>query len=270
MDFDISVIIPAHHEGRLAHTTMRSVFRALRYANERGVKTEIIVVMDRPDEKTKEYFARYRNSEIKIHKVDFGDPGCSRNYGINMSSSKYIAFLDADDLFGKNWLKAAYDEAEINRDYCVYHPEYVVCFESENFLVRYRGIDDEEFYPGNMIEHNCWISSFLCPRSLFMESPFVNTPCGSGFGYEDWHWYCEIIARGISIKIVPDTCMFYRRKLHGSRLAEDNLNYVVIRQSKLFEPSIFSSMLKKEKIKREQKALNDKKLYPPKNTAPCI
>lgn len=270
MDFDISVIILAHHEGRLAHASMRSVFRTVAYANESGIKSEVIIVMDKPDEKTKEYFARYRNSEIKIYTVNFGDLGLSRNYGVHISSGKYVAFLDADDLFGKNWLKAAYDEAEINRDYCVYHPEYGICFESENILVRYRGIDDEEFYLGKMIERNCWIAHFLSQRSLLIENPFASAPCGSGFGYEDWHWYCEIIARGISIKIVPDSCVFYRRKLYGSLLSEYDHNHAVIRPSKLFEPSTFSSMLKKEKIKREQKALNDKKLYPPKNTAPCI
>jgi len=255
MASDISVIITAHHEGRLAHPTIRSVFRAVGYANESGIEAEIIVVMDRPDEKTQEYFSTYRNSEIRINSVDFGDPGLSRNYGVHLSLGKYVAFLDADDLFGKNWLKAAYHEAEINRDFCVYHPEYVICFERENLLARYKGSDDEEFYLGNLIENNCWIAAFLSQRSLVAKNPFAPTPSGSGFGYEDWHWYCEIIAKGITIKTVPDSCMFYRRKLQGSRLSEDNYDCVVIRPSELFEPSTFSSLLKKEEVGRGAESL---------------
>lgn len=43
---DISVVIPAHHEGRLANHTLASVFRSAEYAASKGLLTEILVVMD--------------------------------------------------------------------------------------------------------------------------------------------------------------------------------------------------------------------------------
>ena len=250
MDFDISVIILAHHEGRLAHASMRSVFRTVAYANESGIKSEVIIVMDKPDEKTKEYFARYRNSEIKIHKVNFADPGLSRNFGVHISSGKYIAFLDADDLFGKNWLQAAYHEAEKHNDFCVYHVEYVIFFEAENIFTQCKGSEDKELNIGTMIEHNCWNSvHFFTQKGLLIENKFISTPSGSGFGYEDLHWYCEIIAKGINVKVVPNTCVFHRKKFTGSRLEEHNYNNVVIKPSKLFEPEVFNSIINKENLK---------------------
>lgn len=245
---DISVIIPAHKEGRLAHHTMNSVFRAAEYASESGIRTEIVVVLDRPDKKTQEYFGCYKDSEVKLYTSDFGDAGLARNHGVESATGKYAAFSDADDLFGKNWLKTAFHEAERRGEYSVYYPEYVICFEGENLLVRCKDSDDEALSVGNMIEYNCWNSvHFLASRTLLLENPFVPTPLESGFGYEDWHWYCEIIAKRIRIRIVPDSCVFYRKKLQGSRLFEHNHSQTVIPKSKLFEPAIFSSLMNKEK-----------------------
>jgi len=247
---DISVIIPAHKEGRLAHRTMNSVFRSAKYASESGIVTEIVIVLDRPDRETQDYFKRYDDSEVKIHTSDFGDAGLARNHGVERATGKYIAFSDADDLFGKNWLNAAFHEAESRGEYGVYYPEYVICFEGENLLVQCKDSDDETLSIGDMIEYNCWNSvHFLARRTLLLENPFVPTPLESGFGYEDWHWYCEIIANRIPIRIVRESCVFYRKKLHGSRLFEHNHSRTVIPKSKLFEPAIFSSLINRGKNK---------------------
>ena len=248
---DISVIVTAHHEGRLAHRTMRSLFRAVEYARERNVSCEIVVVMDKPDDNTKDYFSRYDGSKIVVRAVDFGDPGLSRNYGVSASSGKYIAFLDADDLFGETWLKAAYEEARNIKGEGVFHPEYVICFERENWIMRCKNMDDSDFYLSNLIEHNCWNSvHFLAQKSLLIENPFIGTPIDSGFGYEDWHWNCEIIAKGIRVRLVPETCVFYRKKKYGSRNAVHNHNNVLIPPSKLFAPAKYSALLEDEKIRK--------------------
>lgn len=253
-NFDISVIITAHHEGRLAHHSMKSVFRAIDYSKKYDVKTQVIVVLDRPDELTSGYFSQYKNSDILIEQTDFGDPGLSRNHGVICSSGKYIAFLDADDLFGKTWLKAAYEQAQKTDEYKVFHPQYVIGFGQENFVAKYVGMDDKEFFLGNMLEYNCWNSvHFLTARVLLLENPFVKTPTDSGFGYEDWHWNCEVIAKGVHISVVPETCVFYRKKIQGSRLTEHDQNKVLIPPTKLFDPELFLSMLQEEKMTKQNK-----------------
>jgi glycosyltransferase involved in cell wall biosynthesis len=252
--FDITVIITAHHEGRLAHHSMNSVFRAIDYAKIYDISTEVIVVLDNPDKLTAEYFSRYKNSDVLIKQTDFEDPGLSRNHGVTNSSGKYVAFLDADDLFGKTWIKAAFEEVQKTNKYRVFHPEYVICFGQENYLVKNNGMDDENFSLGNMIEYNCWNSvHFLTEKALLLENPFIKTPHDSGFGYEDWHWNCEVIAKRILITVVPETCVFYRKKNQGSRLNRHDQNKVLIPPSKLFDPILFSTMLQEEKMFKHSK-----------------
>jgi len=247
MKIDISVVISAHREGRLAHPTLRSVFRSAAFANESGVRSEVIVVLDRADSETRAYFETCGHPCLKLYQVDLGDPGMARNHGVEKASGKYVAFSDADDLFGKGWLGAAFQYAESRGEFCVYYPEYVICFERENLIVRCKDTDDETLNISTMIEFNCWNSvHFLAPKTLLAENPFRPTPLDSGFGYEDWHWYCELIADGIPIRIVPESCVFYRKKLNGSRLSAHNQHQVVIQPSKLFDPEIFSSLIREK------------------------
>src|SRR3989338_9753495 len=154
--FYISVIVTAHHEGRLAHRTMRSLLRAAEHAKEKGLPTEIIVVMDRPDKNTIDYFSAYNLSEIRVVSVDFGDLGLSRNYGGKISSGKYIYFLDADNLFGKDWLWKAFQYLEASDKNIIVHPEYHIVFETRNLIWHQISSIDPHFRPTDLLEYNYW------------------------------------------------------------------------------------------------------------------
>lgn len=252
--YDISVIVTAHKEGRIAHHTMKSISRAVDYASEFGLRTEIIVILDRADVPTREYFAEMKSCEIRIDTVDFGDAGSARNYGVSLAGGTYVAFLDADDLFGKTWLKAAFDEAQAASRPCVLHPEFVVCFGGMNLIAKPKSVYDHDFHPENLIQYNYWNSvHFLAAKEILVETPFALTPSGSGFGYEDWHWHCEIIAKLIPVSTVPGTVVFSRKKASDSRFLEHEREGVVVPRSALFSPDHFGEIIKKYPFVRTKK-----------------
>lgn len=247
--YEISVVIPSHHEGRLAHHTMKSVFRAIEHAERHGIKTEIVIVLDNADEQTELYFQKYQFENIRQYKVSFGDLGLSRNYGVKVSNAKYIAFIDSDDLFGEAWLTKVYLEAEKSSEMSIFHPQYSIYFGRENLLAKHISSTDDDFIVENLFEYNYWIALCFASKELLLANPYRATTKDSPFGYEDWHFYCEVIAKGINIKIVPETCIFVRRKNEGSLLSQHNQKQAMIASTQLFRSEILS---KYQRVNQDQ------------------
>ena len=247
MEFDVSVVMPAHHEGRLVHPTMRSIFRTVEYAQKLGILVEIVVVLDRADEETRRYFRQYENSKIVFEQVNHGDLGLTRNHGAQTAKGKYITFIDADNLFGLKWISNFYAHLErLGRDVVV-HPEYHVVFEAENVLWKQISSTNPNFNPGIFMEYNYWDANCAAKRSLLLEYPYQPTTSSKGFGFEDWHFNCETIAAGIEHHVVPQTVHFLRKKKTGSLLASSFQASRTLRPSTLFDPDILKSLTNRSK-----------------------
>ena len=52
---DISCVVTLHGEGLIAHKTIRSINRAMQYAERRGLATELLIVLDRATSETRRY-----------------------------------------------------------------------------------------------------------------------------------------------------------------------------------------------------------------------
>ncbi|GBC60666.1 glycosyltransferase family 2 protein [Desulfonema ishimotonii] len=245
---DISVVIPVHAEGRLVQHTLNSAKKAMAYAKAHGdVRTDIVIVLDRPDKKTENFFASYDDLKVHFEKTDFGDAGLARNFGVGHSSGRYIAFLDADNLFGQSWLYKAFCFLEKNPTTIIAHPEYNVVFEGQNLIWKQISCDHPQFRSADLIEHNYWDTTCLASKKIFLDFPYEATMATQGFGHEDWHFNCETLAAGIGHYIVPDTVLFLRRKLNGSVLERANRGHRIIAPSRLFDPSFFSKLVRSEK-----------------------
>ncbi len=244
---DISVVIPAHREGRLPYRTLRSVRRAVEVARREGIKTEILAVLDRPDHATRAFFEGC-GDEVSIHQVSYGDSGPARNHGARAARGKYISFIDADDLYCGNWLLEAFRRAEQSTTQAVWHPHYTVIFQAENCVLRNISSRDPEFHIPKAIEFCHWLPACLVERDVLMRHGFEPCPEGSSFGSEDWHWFCEGIARGIPVEIVDQTCFFYRRR-PGSRSADHIQRETTFRPSRLFDAISLAALFPSEETK---------------------
>ena len=77
---------------------------------------KVYIIDDGSNKETKEYLDNFiSNKESFIIKhIENGGVSNARNVGIDISNSKYIAFVDSDDALEENFLKEAYNLAEDN------------------------------------------------------------------------------------------------------------------------------------------------------------
>ena len=195
------------------------------------MSAEIVAILDRPDAATRSFF--HRQGDLRCYEVDYGDSGPSRNFGARQSVGRFINYLDGDDLFSRSWLWKAICAAEHADDPTVWTPQFSVVFENENFVWRHPSSNDPDFRPEQLIDYCHWLPGLLVLRQVALEFPFAECHPSSGFGSEDWHWHCEMLAAGVTIRAVEGTTFFYRRR-PGTRSAIHIQTHAVYRPTQLF------------------------------------
>jgi glycosyltransferase involved in cell wall biosynthesis len=203
---DVSAVVTAHREGLLLKPTLDSVVQCMMHANEAGISTELMIVMDRPDESTREMVERYRKqSGASVFSPDTADLGMSRNFAASRAAGTYVAFLDGDDLWGRNWLSAAFNMARSRRGELVLHPEVNVYFGRNPHVFLHIDMEDEAFEVAGLALTNYWTSLCFVSQSLLMRNPYPASNLEGQIGYEDWGWNMACISAGAIHKVVPGT-----------------------------------------------------------------
>ncbi len=98
----VSIIIPYFKKKKFINQTVRSI------ESQTHKRFEVILIYDDPDLSDilylKKIFKNIKKKKFIINKRNYG-AGISRNIGVDKSKGKFIAFLDADDIWHKNKLK---------------------------------------------------------------------------------------------------------------------------------------------------------------------
>lgn len=107
----VSVIIPSYNRFNYLMNAIKSVI------DQDYDNLEVIVINDASEEK--EYYSETFPKEVKIihleqnqKKIHGFGPGSIRNFGTDIASGKYLAFLDDDDIWLKDKLKIQIDLLE--------------------------------------------------------------------------------------------------------------------------------------------------------------
>ena len=116
----VSVIIPVYNAAEFLKDGLNSLLKqTLR-------EIEIICVDDGSTDGSLVILKEFEKADARIrviHQENQG-AGAARNNGMDVARGKYLAFLDADDFFEKNMLKAAYDRAEeTEAEVCVFNAD---------------------------------------------------------------------------------------------------------------------------------------------------
>lgn len=109
---DISVVIPVFNAELLINRCLDSI------SKQRGnFKIEIIVVDDGSQDHTEEII-KQRKEKIIFYKQQNSGPAVARNKGVELSSGRYIAYLDGDDYWKEDFLYQTYTFLERHQE-CV-------------------------------------------------------------------------------------------------------------------------------------------------------
>ncbi len=184
----VSVIIPAYNASQWIAETISSVI-AQDYKNH-----EIIVVNDGSIDDTVEIVSSFPGVQC-IHKAN-GGQASARNAGIKAAKGKYVAFLDADDL----WVieKLTLQVAQLEATGAKWGYSNALAFDgySKEFLFYFS--DKQKQHDGNILKplfRTCFIPSptAILERNVFQTVGFFNEE-NRMRNREDWEMWLRIAA----------------------------------------------------------------------------
>lgn len=231
MSTDLTVVVTAHDETVVSGPTMRAADLAVATARDAGVSVQPVIALDRATPETSAYFQQDRFAHWERRVFDEGDLGRVRNAIVPDTAGRFIAFLDADDLFSENWLfegVAALRAAEEAGDRAIVHPELNIVFDGTRAVLVNIPQDSPLFTPYYLYVRHYYDSLCLAPRDAHLEIPYVSRDVPNGLSFQDFQFTIETMAAGWRHDVARDTVIFKRRR-DFSLVTESNSRKSVVR-----------------------------------------
>ncbi|MBQ6498060.1 MAG: glycosyltransferase [Bacilli bacterium] len=198
----ISIVTPYYNGGKTIDETFNSVM------NQTYPYFEWIIVNDgskdeESNKKIKEVVKR--DSRLKYFEKENGGPAQARDFGIKKCSkdTKYVFFLDADDLIDPTMLECLYWTLETHPDASFAYTALINFGDEEYLWEKYLTIEQEK-------EEN-----LINITSLVRKADLLEVGC---FGikekamYEDWNLWLKLLAAGKKPLRVSAPLFWYRRQ----------------------------------------------------------
>jgi glycosyltransferase involved in cell wall biosynthesis len=124
----VSVVIPVYNGEKTIRETINCVL------NQSLSDFELLVVNDGSKDSTLEIVSRIQDPRLKVFSYPNAGLAATRNRGISLSSSDYISFIDADDLWTPDKLEAQLKALEDNPQAAIAYSWTDCIDESSQFL----------------------------------------------------------------------------------------------------------------------------------------
>lgn len=199
----ISVVIPLYNKENSIQQTLPSVL------GQTFTAFEVLVVNDGSTDNSREAVASFDDERIRIIDKPNGGVSSARNRGIAEARFEYIAFLDGDDLWNKEFLSAI---AGLIRDYpeadvfatgyaCNSAPDVVMY----TLGVKKRGLIEDYF---NLVNQAPFMhaSSVCITKKAFQKAGLFNENITHGEDYNMW----DRLGRFCTIAATPEAMASYR------------------------------------------------------------
>tara|TARA_B110001450_G_C17593884_1_gene470035 strand:- start:312 stop:1115 length:804 start_codon:yes stop_codon:yes gene_type:complete len=234
----VTIIIPYKSNLKYLFLALNSVF------NQSYKNFKLIIIYDNIHKedlekikiflKKRDYFKKF-NIRIITNKKNFGAAE-SRNIAIRKSNSKYIAFLDSDDIWSKNKLKIQVDYMEKN-NVKFSHTSYNI-INANNKIVSSRLAKKKIIFQDLITSCDIGLSTVILKSSLLHKNKFLFPRIETK---EDYVLWLKVVKK-IKTIIGLDIKLTYYRKTKGSlssnkllslingyKVYRDYMNYGVIK-----------------------------------------
>lgn len=164
-----SVIISLFNKEKSIGNTIKSVL------DQSFIDYEIIVINDGSSDKSEKIVREFNNEKIKLFTTKNQGVSQARNLGIEKSSGKIIAFLDADDFWFPKHLQRLQELYFLFPDCGFYATNYEMYFSSKKTIpnvfidipkTEWRGIV-KDFFKSSMINRITLTSAIAVPKNIF-------------------------------------------------------------------------------------------------------
>lgn len=199
----ISVVIPAYNSADTIRETVESVL------NQTFSDFEIIVIDDGSQDATLEILTRIQDLRLKVFSYPNAGASTSRNRGLALARGKFIAFLDADDLWTPDKLEAQLNALQANPQASVAYSWTDFIDKDGRFLwsglhITVNGDALEKLLVVNFLENG---SNPLIRKQALTEVGGFDPSLGSA---EDWELWLRLAAY-YQFVAVPKPQILYRR-----------------------------------------------------------
>lgn len=210
----VSVIVPVYNAAKYLSTCLDSI------CNQTLQELEIIVVNDGSTDNSGEIAEEYaaKDARIKVIHQRNGNPGATRNVGLELITGEYVGFIDGDDWIEPDMYKIMSDSATINDS------DLVVCGVSVDYTKDKKQILQQVDKNYAINDRNCFGDLYfnLTDRKLFaypvnklyrlslIRNYRLSFP--AVLPYEDLMFNLNYYMRIQSVSLLPDLFYHYMRR----------------------------------------------------------
>jgi glycosyltransferase involved in cell wall biosynthesis len=107
----VSVIIPAYNRAYIINEAIKSIL------SQTFTDFEVLIIDDGSSDTTQQVVRLVEDTRVKYFHKENGGVSSARNMGIANAAGEYIAFLDTDDLWPKNFIEVLMTKLQENKNY---------------------------------------------------------------------------------------------------------------------------------------------------------
>ena len=236
---DVSVIVPFYNNSKTIFRAINSIY------NQTLLPKEIIIINDKSLNieflRLKEILKKFDKKKIKINilstKKNSG-PGSARNIGWTKSSSKYIAFLDADDSWHIKKIEIQYNFMK-NKN--IFFSAHMSTYKYRNTFKNY---DNNYNFKKIKIFQMFLYNQFTTPTVMMRRSvpyKFENEK----YYTEDYLLWLEILLNKYDIYLIELTLTYLHKPSIGVSGLSRNINLMRQGEIKTFKSLLINNYIKK-------------------------